>query len=114
MEGAKGEGRVFRHLWEVLRAYDEGVARPARADHDARPPAERAAFETTAGRLLFEEALPADYTERFGHIDDDGQEEGDGRHRRAPVATTTPRPMVADVARRDQEPLLPLRHRSPA
>jgi DNA-directed RNA polymerase subunit beta' len=25
-------------------------------------------FETTAGRLLFEEALPADYTLRFGHI----------------------------------------------
>ena len=22
--GAKGEGRVFRHLWEALRAYDEG------------------------------------------------------------------------------------------
>ena len=23
--GAKGEGRVFRHLWEALQAYDEGA-----------------------------------------------------------------------------------------
>ena len=29
---------------------------------------DREELETTPGRLLFEEALPADYTERFGHI----------------------------------------------
>jgi DNA-directed RNA polymerase subunit beta' len=23
VDGAKGEGRVFRHLWEAMRAYDE-------------------------------------------------------------------------------------------
>ena len=35
--------------------------------HMRRPDGER--FDTTAGRLLFEEALPADYPLRFGHID---------------------------------------------
>ena len=34
--GAKGEGRVFRHLYEVERAYEEGDARPARADRVPR------------------------------------------------------------------------------
>ena len=24
VEGATGEGRVFRHLWDAVRAYDEG------------------------------------------------------------------------------------------
>ena len=35
-----------------------------------RPPRRRAGYETTVGRALFEEALPADYTERFGHVDE--------------------------------------------
>ena len=35
--GAKGEGRVFRHTWEVFRALDEGAARPARRDQAGRP-----------------------------------------------------------------------------
>ena len=50
--GAKGEGRVFRHLWEALRAYDEGALdlhasitmRPPRQGavrHDRRPRAVR-------------------------------------------------------------------------
>src|SRR4051812_30075418 len=73
MEDALGTGRVFRHTWEVLRALDEGTVdlhavitlrRPA---IDGRP---ADTFETTPGRLLFEEALPADYTLRFGHIDE--------------------------------------------
>ena len=62
---------MFRHLWEALRAYDEGALDLHADDHAARPSidGERAdTFETTAGRLLFEEALPADYTERFGHV----------------------------------------------
>ncbi|MBI4883643.1 MAG: DNA-directed RNA polymerase subunit beta' [Actinobacteria bacterium] len=71
-EEGKGKGRVFRHLWEVLRALDEGsvhlhapivLRRPA---GDGRP---ADTFNTTPGRLLFEEALPDDYTSRFGHID---------------------------------------------
>jgi len=66
-----GHGRVFRQLWEVLRALDEGALQlhalitMRRQAVDGR---EADTFETTAGRLLFEEALPADYTARFGHI----------------------------------------------
>jgi DNA-directed RNA polymerase subunit beta' len=73
MDDAKGTGRVFRHTWEVLRALDEGtldlhaVITLRRPSIDGRP---ADTFETTAGRLLFEEALPADYTLRFGHIDE--------------------------------------------
>jgi len=71
-EEGKGKGRVFRHLWEVLRALDEGsvhlhspivLRRPATGGRPADT------FNTTPGRLLFEEALPDDYTSRFGHID---------------------------------------------
>src|SRR4051812_27191598 len=76
--GAAGEGRAFKHLWEALQAYDKGdldlhasitlrdpkfVTSPADAEH-------RTYSTTTLGRLLFEEALPADYTQRFGHIDE--------------------------------------------
>jgi DNA-directed RNA polymerase subunit beta' len=62
-----GEGRIFRHNWEVLRAMDEGAIgihakiKMRKADGES--------FETTPGRLLFEEALPEGYTARFGHID---------------------------------------------
>ena len=62
-----GEGRTFRHNWEVLRAMDEGAIgihakiKMRKADGEL--------FETTPGRLLFEEALPEGYTARFGHID---------------------------------------------
>ncbi len=71
-EEGKGKGRVFRHLWEVLRALDEGsvhlhapivLRRPAEGGRPADT------FNTTPGRLLFEEALPDDYASRFGHID---------------------------------------------
>ena len=73
VDGAAGAGRVFRHTWEVLRALDEGtlnlhapitLRRPAQDDQPADT------FETTAGRLLFEEALPVGYTARFGHVDE--------------------------------------------
>ena len=33
VEGAKGEGRVFRHLWEALRGLRRRCSRPARHDH---------------------------------------------------------------------------------
>jgi DNA-directed RNA polymerase subunit beta' len=73
VDDAKGAGRTFRHLWEVLRAVDEG-ALDLHASITLRRPSigGRAAdtFLTTAGRLLFEEALPVDYTERFGHINE--------------------------------------------
>ncbi|MBA3606327.1 MAG: DNA-directed RNA polymerase subunit beta', partial [Acidimicrobiia bacterium] len=64
--GAKGEGRVFRHLWEALRAYDEGGLN-LHAKITMRVPG-REPVETTVGRALFEDALPDDYTERFGYI----------------------------------------------
>jgi DNA-directed RNA polymerase subunit beta' len=68
IDGAIGEGRVFRHLWEVLRAYDEGTL-ALHAKITVRPPGGEP-FETTAGRAMFEEALPEDYTAQFGHITD--------------------------------------------
>ncbi|MEL6892708.1 MAG: DNA-directed RNA polymerase subunit beta' [Actinomycetota bacterium] len=67
IEDAAGTGRVFRHLWEVLRAYDEGSLE-LHAQIEVRP-RDGEPFQTTAGRALFEEALPEDYAERFGHID---------------------------------------------
>jgi DNA-directed RNA polymerase subunit beta' len=69
--GSKGEGRVFRHRWEVLRAFDEGAItlHSSITLYDINAHGERDVFQTTAGRLLFEEALPADYPVRYGHID---------------------------------------------
>jgi len=72
VDGAKGEGRVFGRRYEVFRALDNGdvslhatikFIEPRGADGT------RDVFETTPGRLLFEEALPSDYPARFGHID---------------------------------------------
>ncbi|HZB40871.1 MAG TPA: DNA-directed RNA polymerase subunit beta' [Ilumatobacter sp.] len=67
VDGSKGEGRVFRHLWEAIRAYDEG-ALELHASINLRPPRIEP-HTTTLGRALFQEALPADYAERFGYID---------------------------------------------
>ena len=66
VEGGKGEGRVFRHLWEAIRAYDEGGLE-LHAKITMRTPGKEP-VETTVGRAMFEETLPADYTERFGHV----------------------------------------------
>jgi DNA-directed RNA polymerase subunit beta' len=71
-EGAKGEGRIFRRKWEAFRAMDEGTV--ALQALISMPTGERGAdgrqvlFQTTPGRLLFEETLPADYPAQFGHI----------------------------------------------
>jgi DNA-directed RNA polymerase subunit beta' len=65
---------VFRHLWEVLRALDEGSvnlhAQVTVRRREVVNGVESTEFRTTPGRLLFEEALPADYPARFGHIDE--------------------------------------------
>ncbi len=85
-EGAKGEGQVFRHLYEVERAYDAGDIdihakikwrRPVASNGST--PAEDLAIdgngavgesddgaaseeiETTAGRIIFNNALPDDF-----------------------------------------------------
>ncbi|MFN5603895.1 MAG: DNA-directed RNA polymerase subunit beta' [Actinomycetes bacterium] len=63
--GSTGEGRVFRHSWEVFRALDEGTV----GIHAAiKVRANGETFETSPGRLLFEETLPVGYVAKFGHI----------------------------------------------
>ncbi len=67
VEGAKGEGRAFRHLWEMLRAYDEGSL-ALHAEITMRPGNGVEPYVTTVGRALFQEALPDGYAEQFGYI----------------------------------------------
>ena len=71
-DGEKGEGRVFRQLFEVIRAVDEGAvnlhAKIKIAERDAS--GKTIYVDTTPGRLLFEERLPAGFVERFGHINE--------------------------------------------
>ena len=59
-EGAKGEGRVFRHLFEVERAYEnKDLALHAKIQFrgDGRDGRD-ATLETTAGRIFFNRTLP--------------------------------------------------------
>ena len=66
-DGAKGEGRTFRHVYEVEHAYDAGdLDLHARVNWRRRcaPHNGDAAFETiatTAGRIIFNTALPDDF-----------------------------------------------------
>jgi DNA-directed RNA polymerase subunit beta' len=71
-EGAPGEGRVFRHLYEAERAYEAGEL-SLHALIEVRDPAfpalhagngDEAWERTTFGRLLINGALPAD----FGYV----------------------------------------------
>ncbi|HET9732930.1 MAG TPA: DNA-directed RNA polymerase subunit beta' [Acidimicrobiales bacterium] len=72
--GAKGEGKVFRHLFEVERAYEAGDvdlhARVVlRTPTDGAPDGDAPAYterETTPGRLIFNTALPRG----FAFVDD--------------------------------------------
>jgi len=65
--GAKGEGRVFRHIDEAERAYDEGTL-DLHAEIEYRGPLTgvETPIRTTLGRLLFNEVLPdeLDYVNR--------------------------------------------------
>jgi DNA-directed RNA polymerase subunit beta' len=88
IDGAKGEGRVFRHAYEVETAFDAGdidlqakiIIRPEVGSHLAKsialangaeldaegnltgvPEDERIEIESTAGRLFFNTALPDGY-----------------------------------------------------
>ncbi|MGI9032877.1 MAG: DNA-directed RNA polymerase subunit beta' [Acidimicrobiales bacterium] len=78
--GAKGEGRRYRHLWEIEQAYDNGelsvhaeiqFADPSRSTNgsDGSDEGGLPYRLTTPGRLLFENALPEGFAARFGHID---------------------------------------------
>ena len=111
--GAKGEGRVFRHLHEVERAYEAGdVALHAEIEYrspklvDTPANGQAATYhKTTVGRVFFNSALPerlrasstsASTKREMGeHRRHAGQRLRQGRGRRQP--------------RRHQEPLLPLR-----
>ncbi|MEJ7775346.1 MAG: DNA-directed RNA polymerase subunit beta', partial [Nocardioidaceae bacterium] len=76
-EGAPGEGRVFGSIAEAIMAYDareldvnatvrirlEGVVPPAGTElPEGWEPGQPLLLETTLGRALFNETLPADYT----------------------------------------------------
>jgi DNA-directed RNA polymerase subunit beta' len=72
VDDAKGAGRTFRHSWEAIRAYDEGsvaLHAPINMLTPSQGEVKGTTRKTTVGRLLFEEALPEDYTSRFGHIE---------------------------------------------
>ncbi|MBV9953009.1 MAG: DNA-directed RNA polymerase subunit beta', partial [Acidimicrobiia bacterium] len=66
VDGAKGEGRIFRHLHEVERAYEAGdislhatITLRGSLNGDSADIIEREPdLETTAGRLFFNGALP--------------------------------------------------------
>ena len=75
-EGAVGEGRAFRSISEAILAKDQGSLRPQRQgrsirlENDYVPSRMRPTrgferdhrlVETTLGRALFNETLPADY-----------------------------------------------------
>jgi DNA-directed RNA polymerase subunit beta' len=70
IDGRQGEGRVFRQLWEIVQALDEGKldlhAKVKIAELDVT--GKHVLVDTTPGRLLFQEALPAGYITQFGHI----------------------------------------------
>jgi DNA-directed RNA polymerase subunit beta' len=70
-DGSKGEGHVYRQLYEVVRALDSGdVALHAKIKIAERDDNGKQIYvDTTPGRLLFEERLPAGFVKKFGHID---------------------------------------------
>jgi DNA-directed RNA polymerase subunit beta' len=57
--GAKGEGRVFRHMYEIERAFEEGsLDLHAELEYRGHVSGVEGALKTTYGRLLFNEVLP--------------------------------------------------------
>ena len=73
VEGAAGEGSVFRHTWQAIAAQEQGLldvhaAITIRSDSFLVEGDQREWVQTTLGRALFEEALPADFGRRFGHV----------------------------------------------
>ena len=99
-DGAAGEGRVFRHLYEVERAYEARRRRPARAGSRSATPsvpvdATEDGHRTTRsrpppGRLLFNPALPDD----FGYVNErhrQARTSSIGVDRRGAGRRTTPR-----------------------
>ena len=107
VEGAPGEGRAFRHLHEVERAYESGdLALHALIQYRGRDEDGNRVIEadTTAGRIFFNRALPAS----FGVLQRARRQAGHGRHRQPP---RQPRGQGhrGRQPRCHQEPVLPLR-----
>ena len=111
--GDRGEGRVFRHLHELERAYEAGDV-SLHAEIEFRHPklvatpanGSAATFhKTTVGRVFFDTALPErfDVHQRAGHEAPDGRA---GRH----AGRRVRQGRGGSEPRRHQEPLLPLRH----
>ncbi|MDQ6928697.1 MAG: DNA-directed RNA polymerase subunit beta', partial [Actinomycetota bacterium] len=86
LAGSKGEGRRYRHLWEIEQACDSKdlsyhaeiqFSPPVNGNGNGNGNGHGNGSDdggvgyrlTTPGRLLFEAALPADFSERFGYID---------------------------------------------
>ena len=76
-DGVKGEGRVFRQLYEIIRALDNQdidlhakiqVPSQSSVTDEKYLSANKKYVTTTPGRLLFEERLPAGFVAKFGHI----------------------------------------------
>ncbi|MCI3950207.1 MAG: DNA-directed polymerase, beta subunit, partial [Acidimicrobiales bacterium] len=77
-EGGTGADRVFRHVHEVERALEEGTL-DVHAPIEVRIPelvdpvasnGHRAYVKTTAGRILFNRALPDGYRADYGFVND--------------------------------------------
>ena len=110
--GDKGEGRVFRNLYELERAYEAGDV-SLHAEIEFRHPklldtpanGSKATYHTTTvGRVFFNTALP----DRFEFINDRVDQAPDGRARRHPGRGLR-QGRRGHQPRRHQEPLLPLR-----
>ena len=106
VEGDTGEGRVFGSIAEALQAYEGGgislharIIDPRRPRRGHRPPRGH-----DCGRFLFDECLPR----RLRLPARDGEEEADGRDRRAP-GQRVPEGRRGLEPRRHQGPLLQLR-----
>ena len=107
IEDAKGSGRVFRHLWEVLRAYDEGTldlhatieVRPDRARSSPPPRAARCSKRRCRRSTPTCSATSTCSSPRRRWVSSSSG-----------CRTTSTRPPSRTRARQHQEPLLPVRH----
>ena len=124
VDGAKGEGRVFRHAYEVEAAFDAGdlrctprsccargrTRRSPSASSRGRTRAERGrrtmSVETTPGRLFFNEALPERVPLRQRHR---RQAQHADRHHRRGARGRLPQARGGGEPRPDQGARLPLR-----
>ena len=109
--GDKGEGRVFRHRWEVERAMDEGALvapRPHPVPRGCRRGGQADRTHDDRGSPAVRGRAAGGVRQAVRLRDLADQEEGLRRHRREPLRALQ-EGRGRRVARRDQGPLLPLR-----